>query len=939
MLMALFTVSTGCDEPRRQSAERPISDSGIEPDLGAPVIVDRGVLTPDAEVLTRLNSIFPNRASVDGNVSVRLVGDEFVDGTSVRLGEAGCQQVEVLSTNHLRCIVPAAEMPGRVDVTVTWPDGTEETLVDGFSYFVPLEAETLTPPASPVSGGIMVTLRGRGFIEGTEVFFGDQRVRVDSVDESGTTALVRCPEGEPGTVDVTVRNLNGTATIADGFSWYEDLVLETVEPPFGRVAGGDIVRLVGIGLTAQSRVLFDGVEAEIVEAGLGRRSLQVRTPAREIAGNVDLSIENANGMLTLSNGFLYVDSEDGPFGVTGMAPRRLDRIGGETFYVAGRGFSGDTSVEIDGDELTCVATSANLLECVTQAHVQGPATVTVRDGGARSEWPDAVTFFKRVEIYDVSPPRGGIAGGTLVDIIGTGFDDETRFVFEDRELVVEERLSDQHIIARTPRHRAGWISLTAESAFATAVLPSAFEYFDPTSQFGGLWGEPLEGSLNITVVDGMTGQSLPEAKVVVMNVGQPGRWTGTTNDEGQVTISDEDLRLPASATASLEGYTTTTFERLTVENATLVLVTQTPPMGSGDMDPVEPVQLSGRVQGLDRLQKPSNEGFSLVCFIETSHSSPGNRLGAPAPLPNGLLVEDGPFEIFVGAGEFAVVAMAGYIPAVMKLGYEEGQVPYWTFRDALQPIQMGVRRFVTASPGDVIDGLNIELDIPMDQRAEVRLGNPSGGVRGAPDLYRAHAILDLGADGYFDLRYPLSGEQVVFEVGALPDLDAIPGLDVSFRWEGEAEQSNPEQLYRYAWAMTEQRELNRPVVIGPFVGNTEILEPRHEGQMNPFRWVEWVTLAGVEGAMSPTEPADIHLSRVSSGQTVLWTYWVPGAANRFQFPQLDLDSAGQDLPDGRLQLNLYSLLIDGPFEFDNFTFNDLNRLRAYSYSYVLFNNQ
>ena len=77
------------------------------------------------------------------------------------------------------------------------------------------------------------------------------------------------------------------------------------------------------------------------------------------------------------------------------------------------------------------------------------------------------------------------------------------------------------------------------------------------------------------------------------------------------------------------------------------------------------VSVSGRALGLDRIQKPSNEGFSLVCFIETSHSSPGNRLGAPAPLPNGLLVEDGPFEIFVGAGEFAVVAVAGYIPAGM----------------------------------------------------------------------------------------------------------------------------------------------------------------------------------------------------------------------------------------------------------------------------------
>ena len=136
--LSLVVVSTGCDESNQKSEERPVSDFGVVSDLGIPEIVDQGGLTPDVEVSTRLNSIFPNRASVDGNVSVRLVGDEFVDGISVRLGTAGCQQVEVLSGNHLRCIVPAAEIPGRVDVRVTWPDGTEETLVDGFSYFVPL---------------------------------------------------------------------------------------------------------------------------------------------------------------------------------------------------------------------------------------------------------------------------------------------------------------------------------------------------------------------------------------------------------------------------------------------------------------------------------------------------------------------------------------------------------------------------------------------------------------------------------------------------------------------------------------------------------------------------------------------------------------------------------------------------------------------------------
>ena len=61
--------------------------------------------------------------------------------------------------------------------------------------------------------------------------------------------------------------------------------------------------------------------------------------------------------------------------------------------------------------------------------------------------------------------------------------------------------------------------------------------------------------------------------------------------------------------------------------------------------------------------------------------------------------------------------------------------------------------------------------------AEIHPGRPSAG------LYRAHAILDLGADGFFDFRYPLV-EPVVFEVSALPDLDYIPGLDVSFGGKG-----------------------------------------------------------------------------------------------------------------------------------------------------------
>ena len=35
------------------------------------------------------------------------------------------------------------------------------------------------------------------------------------------------------------------------------------------------------------------------------------------------------------------------------------------------------------------------------------------------------------------------------------------------------------------------------------ILPMAFDYFDPTAQFGGAWGQPIDGAI-ISVIDGMT---------------------------------------------------------------------------------------------------------------------------------------------------------------------------------------------------------------------------------------------------------------------------------------------------------------------------------------------------------------------------------------------------------------------------------------------------
>ena len=177
---------------------------------------------------------------------------------------------------------------------------------------------------------------------------------MESVSENGRSALVVVPQGEPGTVDVSVRNLNGSARLEDAFSWYEDLLVEDVSPAFGSVGGGEQVRLAGIGLSAQSTVFFGERDAEVGESAFERRSLTVTTPAAEAPGAVDVIVENGSGQWIEPGAFLYLEDDVGAFDVHGFSPSRLPTDGGVVLRVGGNGFTAETQVLIDGAPISCV---------------------------------------------------------------------------------------------------------------------------------------------------------------------------------------------------------------------------------------------------------------------------------------------------------------------------------------------------------------------------------------------------------------------------------------------------------------------------------------------------------------------------------------------------------------------------------------------------------
>lgn len=928
-LCAVFSV--GCDpEVTTSEDDRGIGDASFEDawfrDLGTPMIVDFGLGDGEVEPYDpRLNSLIPSRGELGGGTRIRVIGRDFRNGMQVWIGERACTDLELESENHMRCTVPRGEQVGSVPVTVRWADSTVEPAVlpDGFTYYREVRLEAVEPNIDTARGGAEVLISGTGLIEPTEVRFGNIQARI--VEYRNLERMtVLAPPHTPGVVDVRVRNVNGESRLVGAFTYTEDLVVDDVTPRFGTVNGGDEVRLAGAGLLLSSVVTLGGENADVLASELNRQRLTIRTPAHG-PGMVDLQIANTNGELERPDAFLYVPAADGPFALHGVVPNRLPDIGNQPFVVGGNGFTDDTSVFVDGETVPCQRESGQILRCVAAAHAPGPVDVRVVEGAASETLRDAITFYEKIEVFDVRPARGARSGGTLVQLIGRGFAEDMRLEFDGAPLVIDEVIGSDEAYARTPPGLPGMVGLLARRGDDVNFLPDAFEYFDPYSRFGGVWGDPIQWSINVTVLDGATGEPVPEAQLRVLPVGMRAPYTSLTDELGQGVVSNRAITSPVSVTVAKPGYEIYTIERVTAQNITVYITPHEIELGQGNpRDPIPPSRVSGFVNGLDALEKPLDPGMILVAFVETTHTSMYNRQSLPWAEPNGILFEDGPFEIFCRPGQIAVVVTAGYMMASRLAEYQNGEVTYWAMRDDITPIAMGYQRYISISPGDLVEDINVNLDRPMDIEAPVTLQNPSSGPPPAPGVFEVEAIIDFGAEGYWALDTTIEGASTQLLMRHMPDMNEWePDLDL--RWIATARPPG-EAWLPYTVTFVEDRDVTDGVLIGPFVGTPRLISPLDGGMLGPNRLIEWDLYPGADG---PAEPAHANIISITSFRGLpLWTHITPGPVTHYRLP--DLPPEFQLDPQG-MNLTIVPVIRRGGFDFDDFGLSDLNTSRRRSY--------
>ena len=358
----------------------------------------------------------------------------------------------------------------------------------------------------------------------------------------------------------------------------------------------------------------------------------------------------------------------------------------------------------------------------------------------------------------------------------------------------------------------------------------AYTYYNPLNEKGGTWGGPIDGSINVTVLDAYMGYPVAGAVVIVGDGSNA--WVRIADDNGQTTFSQKGLVGPVKVSASKGSpptkYSTYSVVDYDARNLTIFLVPEVPPSPGGSGSDA-PAQVQGRVLGMDKyiLPPPSDCATKMVAGTEGAYClpctddkqcevsgggadgvcasllQPGWTLGqfcstacsVAADCPDGFVcaqsgtgtwchpappekkayctvTKDNHFGYQPPLGPDNEVTPSGDYSLTTRVG-EMAVVCYggWVDEDGVFTRSiMGVKRHVLTFAGALIDGQDVTLSIPLTHTLRARFLDPpyyEDGL-GAP-YFRISLQLD-GEDGYIQMpETPVDPEAAVFELPGYPE--------------------------------------------------------------------------------------------------------------------------------------------------------------------------
>ena len=711
-----------------------------------------------------ISSIEPNSGTTQGGTQVTITGAGLHEDMLLLIG--GREAVDVVVAEDglsATARTPNSTSSGRVDVEAIDEFGSS-ALDLGFTYVAPLSIDSVIPGFMIASDDMTVDIYGTGFDEDTEVLLDDAAVTVRNVI-SETRLRVDVPSSLLGYIDVTVQNTSEQVILENGF-FIAEAESDTFEivaaiPSVGDVNGGDEITLVGGKLSSTSAVSINGVPVLGFEA-TDDQTLVLITPAGT-EGPATISVTADDGEAVF-DGFAYV----APFEVSDVAPSTGPVEGGTEVTITGRQFEQDADVFFNGIEaIDVVWVNATTIEATTPPGTSGYATVSVLQNEESALLENAFFFETDLDILGVMPPRGGISGGTFVEVSGSGFlNGNLEVRFGGLQATDVEIISDHILHAFTPPSPGGVVDVEIQNAETLATAYDAFTYFDPTFLAGGTRGGEIDGAIYLTALDALTGFPIPDLTVYLGTEGVSDYFT-TTNLMGQATLSGPDIVGPQTISVGGEGYE---YASLVDVNAAEVTVYLQPlnlaPPSSGQPPPgPPPATIRGRVFGFAKeFFDPAALGPDEIALAIVTTTARDEFSGIPDPGGDNVVYVEGG-EYFIAnsrPGRLAVVALAG----IFNLTTTEFRMR-----------QMGVRRNLYPQFGVNLEDQDITLSIPLDVNVDVSLPDaPVEQFEGGPTITRVLPFLRFGGEGALAYTTAISTSRN-HRIENMPD---VPGEMLTF---------------------------------------------------------------------------------------------------------------------------------------------------------------
>ena len=835
-----------------------------------------------------ISGLEPAESPTDGGVPITIRGAGFLPESNVSFQGRDAIDCIVENESLISALTPPG-VAGPADLRITNSRGTL-LIQEALFYYEPIQINQVFPNGGSVEGGQTVEITGRGFGTEVQVLFGERSALV--VNQEPNLISVLTPTHSPGPQDITVIGNHGGYTLPDGYTYYEvippELHITEVYPSSGPTSGGTDIVILGTGFQVPDLQVFVG-GLELTEIVVTPNSLRGLTPAGEL-GPVDILVQSGDEQAILEDGFSYYAD----LFIDQVLPNSGPRSGGTRVTLEGTGFSSDTAVMFG--PLVSLETELENPERLIAVTPPGSGLVEIRveRGPAIASLPEGFHYVDELAFLSLIPLRGSLAGGTSVVLSGRGFSQEMLVTFDGAECTDLLILDSTTASCNTPPHSAGEAEVQVILENQHIPSPELFTYFNPTSRYGGAWGEAIQGSVNVSVLEYPAGTGV-EGAFVMLTTDPETIYQGVTDADGLVTISGDRLFGRQTITASKTGYDTNSVVTVDAENISVYLQLQS--QGNGTPPTIPLGRIFGQITGVDKVEDITEGEQVEMAVVFTTQEDPWTP--NPSPGSGNTTIGNGGYELISRIGDVAVVGMCGVYDI------QSGNfIPHF----------MAIRRFLflTGEPGEEFE-VDLYCDIPLEQQLSFRFVDPPRDPFG-PNINRVTVYLDFGLEGMFGGVMYGAGVEDIIIVEHLPLLEgALEGMSFKILGGAYTDRNPPYSLT----VVNDVENTDEPITLAPLIGMPRLLDPTSGGRI-ANRHIEWEMSNQVEPDMFV-----VLFTTMGFPPMTLWTLYLPGSSREFVLPQMPLDAETGDFPPGAYQITFWSVDIAGDFDFDEFNYNHL----------------